>query len=53
MLERGDPSGLAARRREILALRGVCLGCASCAGTCKALIEVLVLPDMVLREKEA
>ncbi len=33
---------------QISALQGPCVGCSDCVGLCEALIETLVLPDVIL-----
>lgn len=39
--------------REIGALQGPCMGCPGCTGPCLALIEMMTLPDAVLRREVA
>ena len=39
--------------QDIGALHGPCVGCSKCAGLCHALIEALVLPDIILGERES
>lgn len=34
--------------REVGAMRVPCVGCSGCRGLCEALIEVMVLPDVIL-----
>ncbi len=34
--------------REIAGLREPCVGCPGCTGLCPALIEALVLPDLLV-----
>lgn len=36
---------------ELEALRGPCVGCSKCTGLCEALIDALVLPDMILSKR--
>ncbi|MDX2482164.1 hypothetical protein [Antarcticimicrobium sediminis] len=36
---------------EISQLNGPCVGCDDCGGLCVALIDALVLPDVILRKK--
>ncbi|SDC77353.1 hypothetical protein [Ruegeria marina] len=36
---------------QIYALQGPCVGCSDCVGLCKALIDTLVVPDIVLTRK--
>ena len=36
---------------EISGLHGPCVGCQDCVGLCTALIEALVLPDVILTRK--
>ncbi len=36
---------------EISGLNGPCVGCSDCVGLCPALIEALVLPDVILTRK--
>ncbi len=38
---------------QIAGLRGGCVGCTDCTGLCLALIEALILPGVVLKEKPA
>ncbi|MCB1348426.1 MAG: hypothetical protein R3D80_04155 [Paracoccaceae bacterium] len=38
---------------QIANLRGGCVGCSDCAGCCTALLDALILPDLVLKEKKA
>ncbi|WP_167630828.1 hypothetical protein [Leisingera daeponensis] len=33
---------------KVSGLQGPCLGCTNCVGLCEALIDALVLPDLVL-----
>jgi heterodisulfide reductase subunit C len=39
--------------REIGALQGRCMGCPGCTGSCLALIEMMTLPDSILRREVA
>jgi hypothetical protein len=39
--------------REIGALQGRCMGCIGCTGSCLALIEMMTLPDAILRREVA
>ena len=36
---------------EVSALQGPCVGCSNCVGLCDALIDALVLPDLILTRK--
>lgn len=36
---------------EVSALQGPCVGCTNCVGLCDALIDALVLPDLILSRK--
>ncbi|MEX0317085.1 MAG: hypothetical protein AB3N21_03995 [Ruegeria sp.] len=36
---------------EVSALHGPCVGCSDCVGLYKALIDTLVLPDVILTKK--
>ena len=36
---------------EISHLNGPCVGCQDCVGLCMALIDALVLPDVILSKK--
>ncbi|NVK97904.1 hypothetical protein KQ247_07630 [Ruegeria pomeroyi] len=36
---------------QISTLQGPCVGCSDCVGLCKALIDTLVVPDLVLTRK--
>lgn len=38
--------------RKLIEASGRCVGCTECQGLCEELIEVLVLPDVVLKGKE-
>jgi heterodisulfide reductase subunit C len=38
---------------EINALQGPCVGCSKCTGLCNALIDALVLPDLILSRKSS
>ncbi len=38
---------------EIPTLRGPCIACADCQGLCAELIEVMTLPDAIVRKKPA
>ena len=38
---------------KVARLQGGCVGCRDCSGLCAALLEVLTLPDLVLKEKSA
>lgn len=38
---------------EIPRLRGPCVACADCKGLCAELIEVMTLPDAILKDKPA
>ncbi len=35
---------------KVAGLQGPCVGCKDCTGLCPALIEALVLPDIILRK---
>ena len=39
--------------RELSRLTGPCVGCRECRGLCAALIEALVLPDIILSRDPA
>lgn len=36
---------------EISQLHGPCVGCSDCVGLCMALIDALVVPDVILSKK--
>ena len=36
---------------ELSGLYGPCVGCSDCSGLCTALIDALILPDVILRKK--
>jgi len=36
---------------QVQSLRGPCVGCKECRGVCDALIDAVVLPDLILRAK--
>ncbi len=36
---------------KVSGLQGPCLGCSNCVGLCEALIDALVLPDLILSRK--
>ena len=36
---------------EVSGLQGPCVGCSNCVGLCEALIDALVLPDLILSRK--
>ena len=36
---------------QVSALQGPCVGCSDCVGLCTALIDTLVLPDMILTKR--
>ena len=52
-IDRGksDTRNAEALAAEIYGLQGPCVGCTDCVGLCEALIETLVLPDVVLSRK--
>lgn len=33
---------------NLFALQGPCIGCSGCSGVCDALIDALIVPDLVL-----
>lgn len=33
---------------QIVGLQGPCVGCTNCTGMCQALIDALILPDLIL-----
>lgn len=37
--------------RDVATLPGPCIGCVGCQGVCEALFEVMVLPDVILRDR--
>lgn len=39
--------------QKLIEASGRCVGCTECEGLCKELIEVLVLPEVVLKGKES
>ncbi len=39
----------AAAGQAVIALGGTCVGCTDCRGLCRALLEVMTLPDAILR----
>ena len=49
----GHKPNMSALGDELAALRGRCIGCTGCKGTCAALIEALTLPDHVLKGGDA
>ena len=48
---KADTPRLRALSVEISGLQGPCVGCESCDGLCMALIDALVLPDVILTKK--
>ena len=48
----GHAPKLKAVAAEIPALQGPCVACADCQGVCAELIEVMTLPDAVLRTED-
>ena len=36
---------------EVSGLQGPCVGCTNCVGLCDALIDALVLPELILSRK--
>ena len=44
----GDTTRSTALAAEIAGLGAPCVGCSNCRGLCKALIEAIVIPDLVL-----
>lgn len=38
---------------EVSGLQGPCVGCTNCVGLCEALIDALVLPDLILSRKHS
>jgi formate hydrogenlyase subunit 6/NADH:ubiquinone oxidoreductase subunit I len=36
---------------ELNGMNGPCIGCVGCQGVCQALIEVMVLPDLIISER--
>lgn len=42
---------LAALAGQVSALQGPCVGCSDCVGLCMALIDTLVLPDVILTKR--
>ncbi|CUI01450.1 hypothetical protein [Leisingera aquaemixtae] len=45
---KSDAPRVKALATKVSGLQGPCLGCTNCVGLCEALIDVLVLPDLVL-----
>lgn len=41
-------SKVTALATEVSGLKGPCVGCNNCVGLCEALIDALVLPDLIL-----
>lgn len=39
--------------QKLIEASGRCVGCTECKGLCEELIEVLVLPEVVLKGKES
>ncbi len=37
---------------ELSTLQGPCVGCRECTGLCNALIDALVLPDLILSKRK-
>ena len=37
--------------RELADLHGPCVGCSECLGLCTALIDALVIPDLILSKR--
>lgn len=46
-----DTPRTAALAADLADLQGPCVGCSDCRGLCMALIEALVLPDLILTRK--
>jgi hypothetical protein len=44
----GHAPRVAAMADEVAHLDGPCIGCAQCRGLCHALIDVLLLPDVII-----
>ena len=42
---------MAALARDLARLNAPCVGCADCRGLCRALIEAMVLPDLILHRR--
>ncbi len=36
---------------QVSALQGPCVGCSNCVGLCEALIDTLILPEVILSKK--
>ena len=39
--------------RNVARMTTTCIGCTGCAGLCQAMIEVMILPDVILNPREA
>lgn len=52
-ISRSQPTTLhsTALAQEMSKLQGPCIGCRDCLGLCRALIDALVVPDVVLSRK--
>lgn len=48
----GSARNTAQLAQELAGLHGPCVGCKDCQGLCAALIEALVLPDVILSRGE-
>ncbi len=48
---KADAPRVKALATKVSGLQGPCLGCTNCVGLCEALIDALVLPDLVLTRK--
>ncbi|UWQ37338.1 hypothetical protein PNH50_17105 [Leisingera aquaemixtae] len=48
---KSDAPRVKALSAKVSGLQGPCLGCTNCVGLCEALIDALVLPDLVLSRK--
>jgi len=48
---KADASKVKALATEVSGLQGPCVGCSNCVGLCEALIDALVLPDLILSRK--
>lgn len=51
--EVGHAPRVRALAREIDTCSGPCIGCSECDGLCEALIEALVVPQVVLKNRSA
>lgn len=48
---KAETPNLKALAGQVSALQGPCVGCSDCVGLCAALIDTLVLPDVILTKR--